>query len=212
MATANPTADIELEEYEEYREQREILSQSFSEVRQRLDERELELSSQLEKLFRENLRIKRVMSSDRYQLMNAMEHLKSTLTSDTLSDTSDEATQPIQNKIKKLEESVKTLRLNWFPQKLYQEIKSIGVFQMDSTIPSYDQQRTDIHSLMNLALQDGQSWYLIHIRWFKQWKKYVGYDNWDRSDAGNVLAKPGPIDNTPLLEDGKLKRTSSGRN
>ena len=56
MATANPTAEIELGEYEEYREQREILSQSFSEVRQRLDERELELSSQLEKLFRDNLK------------------------------------------------------------------------------------------------------------------------------------------------------------
>ena len=33
----------------------------------------------------------------------------------------------------------------------------------------------------------------------KQWKKFVGYDTWDRSQVGEDSANPGPIDNKPLL-------------
>ena len=33
----------------------------------------------------------------------------------------------------------------------------------------------------------------------KQWKKFVGYDIWDRSQVGEDSANPGPIDNKSLL-------------
>ena len=33
----------------------------------------------------------------------------------------------------------------------------------------------------------------------KQWKKFVGYDTWDRSQVGEDSANPGPIDNKSLL-------------
>ena len=33
----------------------------------------------------------------------------------------------------------------------------------------------------------------------KQWKKFVGYDPWDRSQVGEDSANPGPIDNKSLL-------------
>ena len=33
----------------------------------------------------------------------------------------------------------------------------------------------------------------------KQWKKFVGFDTWDRSQVGEDSANPGPIDNKSLL-------------
>ena len=33
----------------------------------------------------------------------------------------------------------------------------------------------------------------------KQWKKYVGYDQWDQRYTGQEAANPGPMDNSSLL-------------
>ncbi|MBN3271034.1 UBP15 hydrolase, partial [Polyodon spathula] len=44
--------------------------------------------------------------------------------------------------------------------------------------------------------------YLADSRWFKQWKKYVGFDNWDKYQMGDQNVYPGPIDNSGLLKDG----------
>ena len=41
--------------------------------------------------------------------------------------------------------------------------------------------------------------YVVDVRWMKQWKKFVGYDTWDRSQVGEDSANPGPIDNKSLL-------------
>ncbi|KAI6649306.1 Ubiquitin carboxyl-terminal hydrolase 4 isoform X2 [Oopsacas minuta] len=72
--------------------------------------------------------------------------------------------------------------------------------------PTYDLQKSEIQAQLSKPLLSGQKWYLIHIRWFKQWKRYVGYDNWDKSSAGEEVGRPGPIDNTSLLEHAKLRR------
>ena len=72
--------------------------------------------------------------------------------------------------------------------------------------PPYDSQKSELHAHLSKPLHSGQKWYLVHIRWFKQWKRYVGYDNWDKSNAGEEVARPGPIDNTSLLDHGKLRR------
>ena len=48
--------------------------------------------------------------------------------------------------------------------------------------------------------------YLIRIGWFNQWKRYVGFDIWDKSNAGEDVIKPGPIDNIGLLDQGRLRR------
>jgi ubiquitin carboxyl-terminal hydrolase 4/11/15 len=39
-------------------------------------------------------------------------------------------------------------------------------------------------------------------KWFKQWKKFVGFDTWDTDDVGKGTAHPGSIDNRPMLKDG----------
>lgn len=39
-------------------------------------------------------------------------------------------------------------------------------------------------------------------RWFKQWKKYVGFDSWDKYQMGEQSVYPGPVDNRGLLRDG----------
>ncbi|KAJ7426114.1 ubiquitin carboxyl-terminal hydrolase 15 isoform X3 [Willisornis vidua] len=44
--------------------------------------------------------------------------------------------------------------------------------------------------------------YLVDSRWFKQWKKYVGFDSWDKYQMGDEDVYPGPIDNSGLLKDG----------
>ena len=33
----------------------------------------------------------------------------------------------------------------------------------------------------------------------KQWKKYVGYDQWEQGSVGQESANPGPADNASLL-------------
>ena len=73
-------------------------------------------------------------------------------------------------------------------------------------LPPYEQQKQEIHTLLCRPLQDRDFWYLINITWYKQWKRYVGYDNWDMSNAGEEVINPGPIDNTSLLDQGKLRR------
>lgn len=40
----------------------------------------------------------------------------------------------------------------------------------------------------------------MDVRWIKQWKKYVGYDQWDQTLAGQESADPGPIDNSNLFK------------
>lgn len=35
--------------------------------------------------------------------------------------------------------------------------------------------------------------------WFKQWKKYVGFDSWDKYQMGDQNVYPGPVDNSGLL-------------
>ena len=42
--------------------------------------------------------------------------------------------------------------------------------------------------------------YLIDVKWFKQWKKYVGWDHWDTSNIGEKSANPGPIENSGLFK------------
>uniref|UniRef100_A0A8C4NRS2 Ubiquitin carboxyl-terminal hydrolase 4 n=1 Tax=Dicentrarchus labrax TaxID=13489 RepID=A0A8C4NRS2_DICLA len=40
-----------------------------------------------------------------------------------------------------------------------------------------------------------------YSRWFKQWKKYVGFDSWDMYNVGERSLYPGPIDNSGLFSD-----------
>ncbi|KAM7056377.1 ubiquitin carboxyl-terminal hydrolase 15 isoform 8-T9 [Acridotheres tristis] len=63
-------------------------------------------------------------------------------------------------------------------------------------------QRTDVAVLLKTALRKGDTWYLVDSRWFKQWKKYVGFDSWDKYQMGDQNVYPGPIDNSGLLKDG----------
>ena len=43
--------------------------------------------------------------------------------------------------------------------------------------------------------------YLVDVRWMQIWKKYVGYDHWDQSSAGQQV--PGPVETSSLFA-GKL--------
>ncbi|XP_038628171.1 ubiquitin carboxyl-terminal hydrolase 4 isoform X1 [Tachyglossus aculeatus] len=62
-------------------------------------------------------------------------------------------------------------------------------------------QKADLGRLLRTPLQRGAQWYLIDSRWFKQWKKYVGYDSWDMYNVGEQNLYPGPIDNSGLFSD-----------
>ncbi|KAM8866954.1 ubiquitin carboxyl-terminal hydrolase 4 isoform 1-T1 [Synchiropus picturatus] len=62
-------------------------------------------------------------------------------------------------------------------------------------------QKQTIGSLLKTALKNGDEWYLIDSRWFKQWKKYVGFDSWDMYMVGEQSLYPGPIDNSGLFSD-----------
>ncbi|XP_018417100.1 PREDICTED: ubiquitin carboxyl-terminal hydrolase 15 isoform X2 [Nanorana parkeri] len=61
-------------------------------------------------------------------------------------------------------------------------------------------QRAEVSTLLKTPLRRGDTWYLIDSRWFKQWKKYVGFDSWDKYQMGDQNVYPGPIDNSGLLK------------
>uniref|UniRef100_A0A8B9NM06 Ubiquitin carboxyl-terminal hydrolase n=1 Tax=Accipiter nisus TaxID=211598 RepID=A0A8B9NM06_9AVES len=65
--------------------------------------------------------------------------------------------------------------------------------------PDATAQRAELGPLLATALRPGESWYLVDSRWFKQWKKYVGFDSWDMFGAGDPGLFPGPIDNSGLF-------------
>uniref|UniRef100_A0A8C5LEJ9 Ubiquitin carboxyl-terminal hydrolase n=1 Tax=Jaculus jaculus TaxID=51337 RepID=A0A8C5LEJ9_JACJA len=65
--------------------------------------------------------------------------------------------------------------------------------------PDVETQKSELGALMSTTLQRGAQWYLIDSRWFKQWKKYVGFDSWDMYNVGEHNLFPGPIDNSGLF-------------
>ena len=46
----------------------------------------------------------------------------------------------------------------------------------------------------------------MDVRWIKTWKKYVGYDQWDQSSAGQQTYFPGPLDTSNLLTGEWVRR------
>ncbi|KAL2091555.1 hypothetical protein ACEWY4_013818 [Coilia grayii] len=67
--------------------------------------------------------------------------------------------------------------------------------------PTTECQKQTIGTLLKTTLRKGDEWYLIDSRWFKQWKKYVGFDSWDMYNVGEHTLYPGPIDNSGLFSD-----------
>ncbi|KAI2644215.1 Ubiquitin carboxyl-terminal hydrolase 15 [Labeo rohita] len=65
-------------------------------------------------------------------------------------------------------------------------------------------QRGEIASLLKTPLRRADTWYLVDSHWFKQWKKYVGFDSWDKYQMGDQNVYPGPVDNSGLLKDGDV--------
>uniref|UniRef100_A0A4W6F5N2 Ubiquitin carboxyl-terminal hydrolase n=1 Tax=Lates calcarifer TaxID=8187 RepID=A0A4W6F5N2_LATCA len=53
----------------------------------------------------------------------------------------------------------------------------------------------------SLLTKEDSCLYLIDSRWFKQWKKYVGFDSWDMYNVGERSLYPGPIDSSGLFSD-----------
>ncbi|XP_054720476.1 ubiquitin carboxyl-terminal hydrolase 4-like [Uloborus diversus] len=70
-----------------------------------------------------------------------------------------------------------------------------------SIVPELETQKNEITNISQKNLKKGDVWCLIDNKWFKQWKKYVGYDSWETSNIGDRATHPGPIDNSPLLKD-----------
>ncbi|XP_029616592.1 ubiquitin carboxyl-terminal hydrolase 15 isoform X3 [Salmo trutta] len=65
-----------------------------------------------------------------------------------------------------------------------------------------DTQRGEVAALLKTQLRKGDTWYLVDSHWFKQWKKYVGFDSWDKYQMGDQNVYPGPVDNSGLLTSG----------
>ena len=42
--------------------------------------------------------------------------------------------------------------------------------------------------------------YLLDVKWFKQWKKYVGFESQDQQEMGLETAHPGPVDTSCLFK------------
>ena len=87
----------------------------------------------------------------------------------------------------------------------------------------YKIQKATIHDSLQQRLKRGDTWYvrciqryvtgisynilgwnhyryLVDVKWMKQWKKFVGYDQGDQKYAGLEDANPGAVDNSTLLQ------------
>ena len=66
--------------------------------------------------------------------------------------------------------------------------------------------KTELQRLLNKSLVEGDAWFLLDIHWFRQAKKYIGWEESLVASGGTVGGEsdnPGPIDNKPLWkEDG----------
>ncbi|XP_067138793.1 ubiquitin carboxyl-terminal hydrolase 15-like isoform X2 [Centruroides vittatus] len=67
--------------------------------------------------------------------------------------------------------------------------------------PDLETQKNEICTLIKKPLRKADTWYLVDNKWFKQWRKYVGYDSWDTSNIGENTIHPGPIDNSSLFRE-----------
>ena len=67
---------------------------------------------------------------------------------------------------------------------------------------SYSNSICDVHALTcpQLAYIIFIFRYLVDVRWFKQWKKYVGFESWDQQQMGLETADPGPVDTSCLFK------------
>ncbi|KAM4651595.1 ubiquitin carboxyl-terminal hydrolase 4 [Discoglossus pictus] len=70
-----------------------------------------------------------------------------------------------------------------------------------SDTPDPETQKAELGELLKTPLRKGEEWYLVDSRWFKQWKKYVGFDSWDMYNVGESSLYPGPVDNSGLFAD-----------
>lgn len=64
-----------------------------------------------------------------------------------------------------------------------------------------DEQIVKISEFLKKELKPGDVWYLVCAGWFKQWKKYVGFEDCDKTYKGEHDAYPGPIDNSALQRE-----------
>ncbi|KAL4226967.1 Ubiquitin carboxyl-terminal hydrolase 15 [Mactra antiquata] len=72
-------------------------------------------------------------------------------------------------------------------------------------VPDVETQKTFIANQLQKPLILGETWYILDTKWFKQWKTFVGYDQWDQYGAAEPSSNPGPIDNKPLYEEESKK-------
>lgn len=56
----------------------------------------------------------------------------------------------------------------------------------------------------NGALRRGDKWFLLANRWWLEWVAYVDFEETGRIPGD--ARRPGPIDNSPLLEGGQLRK------
>ncbi|CAH2292011.1 E3 ubiquitin- ligase TRIM39-like [Pelobates cultripes] len=67
------------------------------------------------------------------------------------------------------------------------------------TNPDRETQKAELREMLKAPQKKGDELYVIDSRWFKQWKKYVGYDSWDMYNVGEC--NPGPVNNSGLFSD-----------
>lgn len=80
------------------------------------------------------------------------------------------------------------------------EHQSDSLAQEEKTdgLPSFSEQREIITPLLRPALKAGDSWYLLDLKWYHQWQKFVGFDRWNDFHAGSEAYRPGPINLSAL--------------
>ncbi|XP_052228485.1 uncharacterized protein LOC127842801 isoform X2 [Dreissena polymorpha] len=70
-----------------------------------------------------------------------------------------------------------------------------------SVIPNIEEQKDFVATQLDRQLIKGEIWYMLDVKWYKQWKSYVGFETRDHFNVGEDSANPGHIDNSPLFED-----------
>jgi len=89
-------------------------------------------------------------------------------------------------------------------QRELRTLRPVTAVEDNVHLPDYQTQNQELHAVLQQRLKKGDTWFLLDVKWLKQWKKYVGYDQWDQYHAGQQSANPGPIDNANLFKGTSL--------
>ena len=192
---------------EEVSRVKQQLSLHFRELHQQLDEREKSLLEDIERDLSMKVQQKELDLIGYSAVLDAVSVIPEMVG----------GRNRLKGKVSRLNEFNFKVKVIWDDFKAKQEIDKIGDFKFEigdedsvfdekyfSFIPDFYEQKDIIKKSLDTPLKKGDKWFLIDMKWFKIWQKFMEHNSFRQIAVKQNI--PGPIDNTGLLDQGVLSK------